>query len=171
MKKYSRICIAVAATALLATGACKTSEANYRQAYERATVGRDSANAIESTIYGAHRRDMGSRVVVIGTDSATVRTQRVAITEGGGAIRENLRPFNVVVGQFKQLFNAKSLRERLVDEGYPETFVVNTAEPYYYVVLSSHADVAGAVKALKSLPTNFPVKLREPLPFIMQTAY
>lgn len=161
----------IAVTALLAVlGSCKTTEANYRAAYERAVSGRDSLATIESTVYGAHRRSMGSRVFVMGADTFEVRSQRVRVTDGGGGITENLRPFNVVVGQFKQLFNARSMRERLADNGYPSAFVVETAEPYYYVVLSSHNEQAAAAAALRDIPASFPVAIKPPLPFILQTS-
>lgn len=162
----------VAAVAVVAAAfmtACKTSEANYRRAYERAVDGRDSLDAIENTIYGSHRRAMGSREVVIAGDTAEIFSQHVSVTEGGGGIRESLRPFNVVVGRFKQLFNATSMRNRLADAGYPDVFVVETAEPFYYIVLSSHSDAASAVKAMKEIPASFPMPLKAPLPFILQT--
>lgn len=162
--------ILIVALLAFAAVACKTTEANYRQAYDRAVAGRDSADAIENTVYGAHRRAMGTRQMIVAGDTFDIRSQRVALTEGGGGIRENLRPFNVVVGQFKQLFNARSMRERLVDAGYPGTFVVETAEPYYYVVLSSHADAGQAAAALKAIPAKFPVVMKAPLPFILQTS-
>lgn len=166
MKKLT----AAAAVAALLAGlvGCKTTEANYRAAYDRAMAGRDTVGDIQSTIYGA-QRSMTSHTAVIGTDSVEIRHQRLAVTDGGGAIRENLKPYNVVVGQFKQLFNAKSMRERLVDVGYPSAFVAETAEPYYYVILSSHTDVAEALRALKSIPAGFPVRMKAPLPYILQT--
>lgn len=150
-----------------ALGGCKTSEANYRAAYEKAVAGRDSSDAIENTIYGAKRRDMDSRMIIAGGDSVEARVQRVAVTEGGGGISEYLHAYNVVVGQFKQRFNAVSMRDRLAGSGYPRAFVVQNGEPYYYVVLSSHDTQAEAVKALKSIPTGFPVAMKAPLPYIL----
>lgn len=167
--KYSILTIAV--LTILAVGGCKTSEANYRAAYERTVESRDSRTSLDSTIYGGHRRSMNSRELVVGADTVEVRTQRVKVTEDGGGIREYLKPYNVVVGQFKQLFNAQSLRTRLADNGYPRAFVVETAEPYYYIVLSSHdtdTEAAAAVTALRR-ETEFPVAMRSPLPFVLYT--
>ena len=153
---------------MLAVASCKTTEANYRTAYEKAVAGRDSLTALDQTIYGAHRRNMGSREIAVGDDTVEIKIQRVKITEGGGGINEWLRTYSVVVGQFKQAFNARSMRERLVDAGYPRAFVVETAEPYYYVLLSSYSTPAEAVEAIKSIPSDFPVATKSPLPFILK---
>ena len=161
MKRAGLIIIAL--IALLISG-CKTTEANYRQAYERAIAARDS---VETYGEAAHRMDM--RVVVIGNDSVCVKNERVRPIDGGGAPVDILA-YNVVVGQFKQRFNAMSLRTRLVDAGYADAFVVETAEPYYYIILSTHGDVAAAARALRAIPAGFPVAMRSPLPFILQTS-
>lgn len=168
MNRKTNTALAAAAVVAVVAGSCKTSEANYRAAYDRAVAGRDSTGGVESTVYGA-QRTMSARMAIIGGDSVEIRYQRLAVTEGGGAIRETLKPYNVVVGQFKQLFNARSMRERLVDSGYPSAFVAETSEPYYFVILSSHADAASALKALRDIPAGFPVRMKAPLPYILQT--
>ena len=159
----------VLAVALGAVTGCKTTEANYRQAYEKAIAGREDGLQIDSTIYGSVRRDMRQRSVV-GKDGRAiiVKNQLVKVTPDGGGIPENLREFNIVVGQFKQLFNAKSMRNRLVDNGYPEAFVVQTAEPYYYVVLASRADVADTHEILAAFMKRQAVPVKSPCPFILQ---
>ncbi len=164
MKHLLSISIIIAA--ILAS--CKTTEANYRAAYEKAVAGRDSLTAIEQTIYGAHRRNMESKELALGGDTVELRIKRVKVTEGGGGINEWLKPYSVVVGQFKQEFNAKSMRERLADSGYPRTFVVETGEPYYYVVLSSHTSAEEAIAAIKSIPEDFPIRFKPPLPFVLK---
>lgn len=149
--------------------ACKTTEENYRSAYEKAIERRDSVRSLDQTIYGAQRRPMGEQTYISGTDTVAMYQYQVALTDGGGGVREWLRPFNVVVGQFKQKFNAVSMRERLVDAGYARTFVVQTGEPYYYVVLSSWPNRDEAAKALLEIPSDFPVPMKDPLPFILIT--
>lgn len=165
MKQKSIIPVITAAV-IAAFTACKTSEANYRQAYERTVAGRDSSTALESTIYGAHRRSMGTRQFVVGRDTADIRIVRLKVTDGEN---NRLRPYNVTVGQFKQLFNARSLRDRLIAAGYNEAFVAETAEPYYYVILSTFDDASHALGSLNAITEDFPVALKAPLPFIIQT--
>lgn len=162
------IALAVAGT-LLGFQGCRTTEANYRQAYEKAKAGQAEVLELDSTIYGRVRRDL--RTITVKSADGTeveVKNQLVRVTENGGGIPENLKEYNVVVAQFKQLFNAMSMRTRLVDEGFPEAFVVQTAEPYYYVVAASRADVSQAVKALESFMKSNRLPLKEPCPFILK---
>ena len=147
--------IAVSALIVPTLFSCKTSEANYRSAYEKAIAGRDSDSAVDSTIYGAQRRSM--ETVTLDTPDG----------EGGGS-DEKLRRYNVVAGQFKQLFNAKSMRERLADGKYPSAFVIETAEPYYYVVIASYDDISEATAELDALRQSGNIVMREPLPYILE---
>ena len=97
-----RCALAALAAAILALPGCRTSEANYRSAYERAIGHRDSVAALDSTIYGANRRAMDQRSVTVDGRTYSVRTQLVSFTEGAGGNAEALRRYNVVVGRFKQ---------------------------------------------------------------------
>ncbi|MDE5632673.1 MAG: SPOR domain-containing protein [Muribaculaceae bacterium] len=167
MKKMTVVlCVA----ALLAT-ACKTSEANYRAAYEKTMEARRAEQSVDSTVYGGVRRQDNTRSVEVEQGVSTdVRVQHVRVTEGGGGINENLRRYGVVVGQFKQRFNAISLRNRLVDAGYPAAFVVETAEPYYYILLGSYSELPEAYAAMKSFEAKPAIAMKEPLPFILQAS-
>lgn len=150
---------------------CKTSEANYRAAYEKAVAARSTDDDIDSTVYGEVRRQMTTQTVNMPDGrSVQICSQFVRVTDGGGGIPENLKQYNVVAGQFKQLFNAKSLRDRLTDLGYPGAFVVETAEPYYYVVATSCGTMLEAADALDELRRKSPVAMKAPLPFILDAA-
>lgn len=153
--------------ALLLPTACKTTEANYRAAYEKAVEARAERDSLENTIYGRERRMQQPRVVSTPSGDVQVRAQLVKVTKDGGGIPQNLHRFNVVVGQFKQLFNAKSLRERLVDMGYSKAFVVETGEPYYFVVLTSYGDAADAQRSLEAFKNANLLPMKEPCPFIL----
>lgn len=174
MKKILHCIFIVAALAALAAlGGCKTTEANYRAAYDKAVAGRDSAMQFDQTVYGNQRRAIDSRLVTTDAgDSADVRTMRVAVIVEGGGLNEWLKAYNVVVGQFKQQINAVSMRERLVEAGYPRAFVVETPEPYYYVVLESMSSAPDAIHACHALKSDkkFPFPLRAPLPFLIKVA-
>lgn len=148
---------------------CRTTEENYRAAYDKAIVGRDSAIAFDNTIYGRHRRNIGVQTLA-GADGDTVemRTLYVKLTEGGGGVKEWLRPYSVVVGQFKTSTNAISMRERLVDAGYSGAFVVENGEPYYFVLLSSfptREEALAEIAAIKK--SKFPFPMKDPLPYVL----
>lgn len=166
MKKL--IVISVLA-ALVLTG-CRTTEANYRSAYEKAVEAQTDQVDFDDTIYGNVRRQTNKHEVSL-TDGKTiaVETIRVRTTENGGAVPENLKRYNIVAGQFKQLFNAQSLRKRLADN-YSGAFIVETSEPYYYVVAESFADINEAAAALARIRKSKPVPMKEPAPFILERA-
>ncbi len=167
MKKITLI-IASCAILCALLPSCKTSEANYRAAYEKAMAGRENSEDIDSTIYGKVRREIQkSSVTAPDGSEVELRRQLVKVTPDGGGIRENLRRYCVVVGQFKQVFNAKSLRERLVDAGYPGAFIVQTSEPYYYIVLASTPEMKEALAELTAFRNKGVIAMREPVPFIL----
>lgn len=165
MKKHTAILLILAA--LLLPCGCKTTEANYRAAYEKAMEARAERDSLENTIYGRERRMQQPRVVNTPSGDVQVTAQLVKVTKDGGGIPQNLHCYNVVVGQFKQLFNAKSMRERLVDMGYSKAFVVETGEPYYYVVLTSYGDAADAQRSLDAFRAADVLPMKEPCPFIL----
>ena len=160
--------IAVSALIVPTLFSCKTTEANYRAAYEKTIAGREESGAVDSTIYGAQRRSMETVTLNTPDGDVEVRRQMVRITEEGGGSEEKLHRYNVVVRQFKQLFNAKSMRGRLAEGKYPSAFVIETAEPYYYVVIASYDDVSEARKALDEVRSSGNIVMREPLPFILE---
>lgn len=154
--------------AIMLTG-CKPTEQNYRSAYEKTIAGRADKEADDSTIYTNIRREMKERFMVVDGDSIPVKSQYVSITENGGGINENIKRYCVVAGQFKQRFNALSMRERMADmEDYPGAFVVQTREPYYFVVAASYNEIAPAMKLIEKLRADKELKIKEPLPFILQ---
>ncbi len=150
---------------------CKTTEANYRAAYEKTIAARqESGDSIENTIYGLERAKVTTGTVETTSGTFEMRSMMVKVTDGGGGIREHLRQYNAVVGQFKQRFNAESLRERLVDAGYAGAFIVETAEPYYYVVLKSSGNIDEAAMAIAKLRADGSFVMREPCPFLLNAA-
>lgn len=167
-----KILFFVTLIAALATTGCRTTEANYRSAYETAKAGREQATPVDSTIYGKVRREMHTTMLVAGGDTVQLRTMHVSPTPDADGAKPVPIPaaYGVVAGQFKTLFNARSLRDRLRDNGFADASIVNTAEPYYYVVASWHADGAAAAAAMRALEKDPPVALREPLPFVLKPA-
>lgn len=158
--------LGILCVALAVMSACKPTEANYRQAYNAAVAGRTSADA-DSTIYGGARRMMKERTAVIAGDTVAAKSQWVAAAKDGGGTNESIKKYCVVAGQFKQLFNAKSMRDRLVGMGYPGAFVVQDREPYYYVVALSSSDAAEAAKCLDRLRGESQLALKAPLPYLL----
>lgn len=155
--------------ALLVSQACKTTSANYRAAYQKTMAAKDSADAeLDETIYGRARKNYGTGTVVVAGDTVKTKVQFVRVTENGGGTPDMLLHYCVVAAQFKQVFNARSMQQRLAEGGFPSAMVVETGEPYYYVVAASYNDMEHAVNTLKSLERDKRFTLRQPCPFILE---
>ncbi|MDE6498415.1 MAG: SPOR domain-containing protein [Muribaculaceae bacterium] len=158
---------------IILVAGCRTSEANYRSAYEKAIAGRDESAPVDSTIYGVVRRQIRTTMLSTGTDTAQLRVMHISVTpdEGEKQVHPDVNTgYGVVAGQFKTLFNARSLCSRLREAGYPDAFVVQTAEPYYYVIAAWLPEGNAAVAAVKELREKTPVAMRKPLPYLLKAA-
>ncbi len=161
----SVLCIAM----LLAASGCKTTEANYRAAYEVAKEKSAEKSPVEGTIYDQMRREaIDSRLIVKG-DSLPMLTVQVA-TVPQYSTPETVKQYSVVVNQFKQVFNAKSQVARLRESGYPGALLVVTAEPLYYVVAESVATPDDAAAAFKKVMDDKNIVMKSPFPWILRPA-
>lgn len=146
---------------------CKPSEKNYKEAYER-TMARDSVRTeFNETVYGRFRRDVKEYRTVSNGDTADVRSTRVWVVPDEGTPNELMKKYCVVVGEFKQLLNARSMRDRFKDGGYPGAFIVQTPEPYYYVIAVSDRDLPIALSTIDKLKKESPLPLKSPTPYIL----
>ena len=78
--------------------------------------------------------------------------------------------YGVVVGKFKQIFNARSMRERLAANGYPEAIVVYNGSQEYFVVACSTSVPAEAATLLDKVRADTSLTLRDPYPYILRPA-
>ncbi|MBD5335155.1 MAG: hypothetical protein HDR96_07155 [Bacteroides sp.] len=155
---------------MLAVG-CKTNEKNYREAYEVAVAKSRESSGVDSTIYARIRNSAQMSELKAGNDSLPMRTEYIGYTEDGGASRETVKRYNVVVGQFKQVFNARQMRARLQASGYGDAFIVHTREPLYYVCTATCQTPEEAAEAFRKVKDDKSIVLREPLPFILRPAH
>lgn len=159
--------VIIAAAAVTAFAGCKTTEENYRRAYERSqqTVSAD----LDSTIYGRIRREATEELYTIGSDTVSMRREHFSVTAGQPEVNFNsVKRYNIVVAQFKQLFHAKSVCKRFKDAGYPDSFIVETREPLYYVVVASTQDAVEARDLMLKVEQKPPFKLQDNMPFILR---
>lgn len=168
LKKTFRMALfAVATLPILVGSGCRTNEENYRRAYEAAKQ-KQVEEAGGETIYNKIRREARQSATTAGGDTIAYTTQFVLVTKDLGATPASLKRYNLVAGQFKQLFHAKSLMNRLRQAGYSDSFVVQTREPYYYVIAASSDAIADIVALLKQFETAPPMKLVDPCPWILR---
>lgn len=170
--KISRLTFAVILLALMAAlSACKPSEKNYRQAYERTLEGRGEGDYLDSTIYNKFRAQGRPAFVTVGSDTLHYRIERIGYTKGEGATPATAARYQLVVGQFKQIFNAREMRKRMIEGGYKNAFIIQTGEPLYYVAALSEPNAADALKALDTLRTRRDLGVREPFPWVLVPTY
>lgn len=131
----------------------------------------DADGAVDGTVYNQYREMARASGVVVGSDTIPVVTEFIGFTENGGASRETVDRYNVVVGRFKQVFNARQMRERLMAGGYPSTFILHTREPLYYVVTATCPTASRALEELRKVEADKSITLRAPLPFILEPAH
>lgn len=158
--------IVVMATALLspAVHSCKTSESNYRTAYEQA-VTRRQENGNDDTVYNNIRRQATTSTRVVAGDTIKVRRERVKLAEPADG--ETLAEAYAIAAQFKQVFNARSLRDRLRAAGYSGATLLVTREPLYYVAAGS--GTPGDMKSLcDTLSGAGAIAVRPPYPLVLE---
>ena len=106
----------IAALAAIAFPSCKTTEENYRNAYEVAKA-KQTEGLTADEIAGLQREEAMPRTVYNG-DSIPLKGMYVKHIEGG--VDNKALRYNVIVASFRQQFNARSLMTRLRDNGYPD---------------------------------------------------
>ena len=156
----------VAAVSMIVS--CKPTEESYRKAYEAARDKKDESN--DETIYTQIRKRARPSQIVAEGDTLSYTIESIGFTKDGGATRDNMLRYNVVVGQFKQIFNAKAMRDRIIGNGY-NAFIVNTAEPLYYVVAVSCETPAEAIKALDRVRSDKTLIMKEPCPWVLKPSH
>jgi hypothetical protein len=162
----------MAATALmLLTTGCKTTEQDYQRAYDRTIAANDSTRTdFKDTVYGRYRRAVRDEQIKVGNDTIDTRIVDVSVTKDTGATNSTLKRYCVVAAEFKQLFNAKSMQDRLIEQGNKDAFITETAEPFYYILAGSYDTLDEALAHIKRLRAQQVIKFKEPAPYVMQPA-
>lgn len=169
MKRLTLILTCVLATLfVVSVTGCHSNEKIYRQAYEKAKNRRDETGGIDSTVYAKIRQQARPSIVKIGNDSLPLVTQSIYLTEGQDYAQ--LKRYNIVVAQFKQLFNARAMRERLYAAGFVNPYIVETREPLYYVVAEACDEAHQAYGLLSRVQHNPPFTINDPFPYVIQAA-
>ena len=162
--KQLTICVIAAALAMTVIQSCKTTEANYRAAYEQA-VARRKETGVEGTIYDKTRRQAATTKQIVNGDTIAVKRERVKPVEADKG--EKLADAYAIAAQFKQIFNARSLRDRLKDSGYEGATLLVTGEPLYYVAAGS-GTVSEMDSLCKVLTNAGAIAVRPPYPLVLE---
>ncbi|MCM1337320.1 MAG: hypothetical protein NC187_00030 [Candidatus Amulumruptor caecigallinarius] len=157
---------------LIATllGACKPSEKSYREAYETAVSKRKAAESeyLDSTVQASLQQLGRPEVYAVGSDTLRCHADVVTVATGKELPGGSLRPFYVVAGSFKQVFNAKELLKRLQAHGHLTATVLLSRDRRYLTAVPCGATATGALDTLRSISWDTGLGLRAPYPWVLR---
>lgn len=153
---------------VFAITSCKTTEENYRSAYELAKEKKTETG--DSLITSQLRSSTLPKPMAFGSDTLPVRTIYVSsYNDSQGQVPKGvLKKYLIVVGQFKQIFNAGSMATRLSSNGYNGAFVVFDRQKEYYVVAAAVDDSAEAAQLINRVKGDKNVVVRTPYPYVLR---
>lgn len=168
--KHLTIIAAIAAT--LSLVGCKTTEANYRQAYETTKEHQRQRNGDLDTpaLNATGALNPRPTEVANGLTLPLATTWITAKAEAGTAPLDSIQRYNVVVARFKQIFNARQMTARLRSGSFPGAFIIRIPDAYY-VATATTADPQTALDGLDAARADTTIRLSEPFPFILRPAH
>lgn len=135
---------------------CKPKQSAYSAAYERAKQ-RELAQ----------QRTQDSVEPITATDNSTFRSERVNPADGENA--NGLRAYSVVIGSFQNITNARSLKERMVSEGFAFAMLAQNEQGMYRVIITSFDTKDEAVRSREDIKARFAPLFSDA--WILQRAY
>lgn len=122
---------------------CKPKKSAYRAAYERA----------QQKPIAQQEEDQVRPAPDTYASEGTVRQERVIPAEGESPL--GLKSFSVVIGSFQNITNARSLKERMQGEGFPEAMLAQNEQGMYRVIITSFNNKAEAIRSRDSIKARF----------------
>lgn len=144
---------------------CKTTEANYRSAYER-TLAKQNEGYTDDILDNIRREEAIPRTLYKG-DSIPLRAMYVNTVREDSTTRAALK-YNVVTGIFAQRFNAGSALTRLRENGYPDALMLVNGDRKYIISAYTTQSLDSAVTHWRQISARPPYALPSPFPYILQ---
>lgn len=173
MKLIRTIALAAGCIWLLSATGCKTTESNYRSAYETARAKRDADAADMNVPQGMKLSNSATPAMTkIGTGiSFPMATEFIRDDDKTVAGRDDLQRYTVVIAAFKQVFNAKALADRLKKGGIAEPLVFRNGPGMYFVGTMTTMQPAEAKAGLERVMSDSTIHCTEPFPYILRAAH
>jgi len=170
MKTPLRI-ILPAVSALLLLSGCKTTEANYKAAYETAAAHQRERTGNVDTPELIQRGALAPTLTTIDGVTLPLATAWItSVKEKDVAPYSSVRKYNVAVARFRQIFNARQMLTRLKAGGYPGALVIKTADAYF-VATETTSKADSAYIGLEKVKSDSALSLRTPFPFILRPGH
>lgn len=122
---------------------CKPKQSAYKAVMERAQQ-REIAKAANET--------PKDEIIPVVVDDADLRPEKVSPAEGENAA--NLRQYSVVIGSFRNLTNATSLKTRMIAQGY-NALLAQNEQGLYRVIATSFDSKEEAVRSREAIKSMF----------------
>lgn len=160
-------CLILAVGLFTVLVACKPTEKNYRLAYELAQ--QKERQGLDDDIYEMMVEESLPPYRHTATDSVRVMGEHVIwqytpeVVDSGRKI--NPKEYNLAVGKYSMLTNAKAHADRLASEGWHAVLLRN-GEPSYYVIVKMSASLDTIASAARKYSSRYPngcVSLPEPI--------
>lgn len=159
-----RIFFVVLAAALTFAG-CKTNEANYRAAYEKAKE-KGQSTAVDKSVYEQIDREDGPVAVTVDNVQLPVKTLILSVADTQAFPNAKVLKYNVATAKFRQVFNANSMAKRLIANGFGYAFIAKDREGDFYVVACSTGDASEAQRQLDAVKASS-VGTVAPFPYVV----
>ena len=144
--------LGLALVASIALVSCKSSESNYRKAYEKAKAEEQNRQETEPVAVTPVVTPVQTQSTqTANQDISNLRQEKLNVQNGGV-----LKAFNVVCGSFKSIDNANNLRNTLVNQGYSAQVAQNPDTGMYRVIASSFDDRSSAETSRNALRAKYP---------------
>ena len=160
MTKYLNIIIVF--TIALTLWSCHSTEANYKESYDKAVAA--SRSGEKGIIY---QQELESRKManfeVDGDSIRLLRNYFNAVDDKNDVIKK----YSVVVAEFKQKFNAQSYRDRLRQEGHNSYVVYISEKKLYCVVAEGYDDLSTAATFVKNPEKYMKMKVLSPRAWVL----
>ncbi|MBR3456423.1 MAG: SPOR domain-containing protein [Bacteroidaceae bacterium] len=150
--KRNSLFLGLALVASIALVSCKSSESNYRKAYEKAKAEEQNRQETEPVAVTPVVTPVQTQPTqTANQDISNLRQEKLNVQNGGV-----LKAFNVVCGSFKSIDNANNLRNTLVNQGYSAQVAQNPDTGMYRVIASSFDDRSSAETSRNALRAKYP---------------
>lgn len=162
--KLRQIFLIVTLGLLLAS--CHSNEANYKAAYDKAKA--KQREGIGDETYGKIQAEKKRYNAVIDGDSVRIEAMHATVEVDSLTV---VYRYSVVVAQFKQRFNAITMRDRLRSEDQLPAYVLfggKANDQRYYVVAKGFDYPEGAAVFLRDIEKYVKIRILEPVPWILQ---
>lgn len=161
----TRYILLLTAMIMLALTGCKTSEANYRAAYEKAK-NKGQSEAVDPEVYQKIAQEEGPATLTVGGISFPGRAMYLSSVPVENVPNGKIDKYSVTTAKFKQTFNARMMAKRLAENGFADAFVTRDRDDNYYVIAMSTDNLDEALQALDKLK-GLQVGANAPFPYVI----